>query len=224
MGDGSSQPNPEPVLAEARWPMVAAVATASLLALARPPELRVAPAWFMPTTVAVLLVVLIVRDPGRIDRRSTFLRVVSISVVGLLIVDSLVATGHLIFLLVEGGELTNSAGALLSAAAVVWVSNIIAFGLLYWELDSGGAAARAHRMPRTPDLAFPQQLSPELARPGWRPQFVDYLYLGLTASTAFSPTDVMPLAPWAKLAMGAQSLVSLAVLGLVVSRAVGVLT
>jgi hypothetical protein len=152
------------------------------------------------------------------------LRVVSISVVGLLIVDSLVATGHLIFLLVEGGELTNSAGALLSAAAVVWVSNIIAFGLLYWELDSAGAAARAHRMPRTPDLAFPQQLSPELARPGWRPQFVDYLYLGLTASTAFSPTDVMPLAPWAKLAMGAQSLVSLAVLGLVVSRAVGVLT
>ncbi len=83
---------------------------------------------------------------------------------------------------------------------------------------------RAHHMPRTPDLAFPQQLNPRIAPLEWRPRFVDYLYLGLTNSTAFSPTDVMPLAPWAKIAMGTQSLISLAVLGLVVARAVNVLT
>jgi hypothetical protein len=104
------------------------------------------------------------------------------------------------------------------------VSNVIAFSLLYWELDGGGAAARAHRMPRAPDLAFPQQLNPAIAPPDWRPRFIDYLYLGLTSSTAFSPTDVMPLVPWAKVAMGLQGLISLAVLGLVIARAVNVLT
>jgi hypothetical protein len=98
------------------------------------------------------------------------------------------------------------------------------FALLYWELDSGGAAARAHGLAAAPDLAFPQQLNPELAAPGWRPRFHDYLYVGLTSSTAFSPTDVMPLAGWAKLAMSVQSLVSLSVLGLVVARAVNVLS
>jgi uncharacterized membrane protein len=95
--------------------------------------------------------------------------------------------------------------------------------MLYFELDCGGAAARAHHMPATPALAFPQQLNPEVASADWRPRFVDYLYLALTNATAFSPTDVMPLAPWAKITMGVQSLVSLLILGLVVARAVNVL-
>jgi hypothetical protein len=184
----------------------------------------VAPVWVLPLVNGALLVVLVVRDPGRIDRRSAQLRIVSICMIGLLVLDALVATAYLVTVLIRGGSLTNSAGDLLAAGAVVWASNVISFSLLYWDLDSGGAAARAHRMPRSPDLAFPQQLSPEIAPPGWRPQFVDYLYLGLTSSTAFSPTDVMPLAPWAKIAMGGQHLISLTVLGLVVARAVNVLT
>jgi hypothetical protein len=112
----------------------------------------------------------------------------------------------------------------LSASAGIWGSNVIVFALLYWELDSGGAARRAHDQPRSPDLAFPQQLSPHVAPPGWRPRFIDYLYVGMTASTAFSPTDAMPLAPWTKIAMATQSLISRALLGLVVARAVNVLT
>ncbi|WP_426362103.1 hypothetical protein [Streptomyces sp. E-08] len=80
-----------------------------------------------------------------------------------------------------------------------------------------------HRLPRTPALAFPQQLNPELASAGWRPRYIYCLCLGLTNATVFSPTDVMPLAPWAKIAMGLQSLVSLLVLGLVVARAINVL-
>ena len=72
----------------------------------------------------------------------------------------------------------------------MWVSNNIAFALLYWELDGGGAAARAHDMATYVDLAFPQHLNPGIAPPGWRPRFVDYLYLGFTNATAFSPTDV----------------------------------
>src|SRR5262245_37073130 len=224
MDDDAAREEPHgEVRGEPRWPMVAAVVAASALTTLRPAELRLLPAWVLPIVEAVLLVVLVVRDPGRIDRRSRTLRAVSIVVVALLVVDALVATGHLIAVLVRGGQATNSAEALLEAGAVVWVSNIVAFALLYWELDSGGAAARAHGMRATPDLAFPQQLNPELAPPGWRPQFHDYLYLGLTSSTAFSPTDVMPLAGWAKLAMSVQSLISLSVLGLVIARAVNVL-
>ena len=215
---------PEPVRGEPRWPMVAAVLVALLLTLLRPGEVRVTPKWVLPAVELVLLGVLIARDPGRIDRRAASLRVVSIVVVGLLVLDAMAATVHLIIVLIEGGHTTSSASTLLAAGGVVWASNLLVFSLLYWELDSGGAAARAHHMPRTPDLAFPQQLSPEIAPPGWRPQFIDYLYLGLTCSTAFSPTDVMPLTPWAKIAMGCQSLVSLVVVGLVIARAVNVLS
>jgi uncharacterized membrane protein len=221
--DVNGAPEPE-VRGEARWPMAVAVLVALGLTLIRPGEVRVAPVWMLPTVELVLLGVLIARDPGRIDRRSSWLRGVSITVVALLVADALVATIHLITVLIEGGKMTSSAGTLLAAGVVVWVSNLIVFSLLYWELDSGGAAARAYDTKPYPDFAFPQHLSPEIAQPGWRPQYVDYLYLGLTACTAFSPTDVMPLTPWAKLTMGCQSLVSLAVLGLVIARAVNVLT
>lgn len=204
--------------------MAAAILVALGLTLLRPAEVRVAPVWLLPAVELILLGVLIVRDPGRIDRTATGLRVVSLIVVGLLVLDAMAATIHLIVVLIQGGKMTSSASALLEAGAVVWISNVIVFSLLYWELDSGGAAARAHRLAGSPDFAFPQQLTPEIAPSDWRPQFIDYLYLGLTASTAFSPTDVMPLTPVAKIAMGCQSLISLVVLGLVVARAVNILS
>jgi uncharacterized membrane protein len=134
------------------------------------------------------------------------------------------ATAQLISDLINGGPETNSGADLLQAGAVVWVSNNIAFALLYWELDGGGAAERAHEMRARPELAFPQQLNPNLGWSDWRPRFIDYLYLGFTNATAFSPTDVMPLVPWAKIMMTVQSLISLTILGLVIARAVNVLT
>lgn len=124
--------------------------------------------------------------------------------------------------LIHGGGITNSPDELLDAGACVWVLNNIAFSLLYWELDSGGAADRLVRPRLHPDLAFPQELNPQVAPDGWRPRFVDYLYLGFTNATAFSPTDAMPLAPWAKVAMALQAVTSLVILGLVVARAVNV--
>src|SRR4029079_13047843 len=113
-----------------------------------------------------------------------------------------------------------SASELLQAGTIVWASNNIAFALLYWELDGGGAAARAHDLPVAHGFAFPQQLNPAVGPPDWRPRFIDYLYLGFTNATAFSPTDAMPLAPWAKISMTGQSLISLALLALVIARAV----
>jgi hypothetical protein len=105
---------------------------------------------------------------------------------------------------------------------VIWLGNVLVFSLFYWLLDSGGPLARYRGERPYPDFAFTQQMSPELAPPGWRPQYADYLILGLTTSTAFSPTDVMPMAWWAKLTMALQSLISLTVVGLVIARAVNV--
>ena len=116
--------------------------------------------------------------------------------------------------LVGGNKALNNADALLSSGALVWLNTIIAFTFLYWEIDGGGPAARAHRIVKYPHLAFAEHMSPALAPPDWRPLFLDYLYLGLTNATAFSPTDVMPLRHWAKLTMGVQALMSLIILGL----------
>ncbi len=107
--------------------------------------------------------------------------------------------------------------------SLVWVYIIITFSFLYWELDGGGPETRARRAPEFPDFAFPEHLNPRVTRPGWRPEFFDYLYLGFTNATAFSPTDVMPLARWAKLSMALQATASIVVLGLVIARAVNIL-
>jgi len=203
--------------------MAAAVSTVIILTVVLPHSLIVHPRWGVPIVEALLLVAVIIADPGKIDRRSRPVRALSVTLIVILVATTLWCTTELIVQLIRGGPATQSGGALLAAGGIVWLSNCIAFGLLYWELDSGGAAVRAHGLPAYPDFAFPQQLSPEIAPANWRPRFVDYLYLGFTSATAFSPTDAMPLRPWNKLAMMAQSTISLAILGLVIARAVNVL-
>ncbi|MBC2933735.1 hypothetical protein [Nocardioides sp. zg-1228] len=209
--------------AETRWPMAAAVAVAMGLTVLLPGSLRLAQPWVLPTFAGLLVLVLLAGDPGRISRRTTFLRAASIALITVMSLGAVWSTVQLVDDIVRGGSATDSAPELLQASGSVWLITIIACALLYFELDCGGAAARAERMPHTPDLAFPQQLTSELGLEDWRPNFGDYLYLGLTNATAFSPTDVMPLAPWAKLVMAIQALTSLAIMGLVVARAVNVL-
>jgi hypothetical protein len=202
--------------------MAAAVVAAMVLTILLPSDQRALPAWVVPLVEGILLAALIVGDPGAIDHRSRLLRVISIGLMSVLVLAALWATARLIDDLVNGGPQTNSASDLLEAGSIVWVSNIIAFALVYWELDGGGAAARAHHSRSHVDFAFPQDMNPGLAAANWAPRFVDYLYLAFTNATAFSPTDAMPIAPWAKLAMILQSLISLAILGLVIARAVNV--
>ncbi len=213
----------EPVVGESRWPMASAVLIVIALTFALPRSLIVRPRAATPIVEAMLLFLVIIRDPGRIDRLSKPVRAASRALISLLLLSTLVCTAQLIAQLVRGGAAANSASALLTAGGIVWVSNCITFGLLYWEFDSGGPAARAHGLPEHPDFAFPQQLSPELAPQDWRPRYVDYLYLGFTNSIAFSPTDVLPMRRWNKLAMMGQAAISLALLGLVIARAVNVL-
>jgi uncharacterized membrane protein len=223
-GIDSAPAEAPPIIAESRWPMATAVAVAVALQFCKPAWLLVGFQWVLPIVWSGLLVAVILADPGRIDSRSRGLRILSIILVILVALNSLGSTIALTMELVWGAPNTNSAGSLLAAGTIVWIDNCIAFSLLYWTLDSGGSAARAHRMPQYPDFAFPQTLTPALAPPDWRPRFVDYLYLGFTNATAFSPTDVMPLVPWAKILMVVQSIVSLVILVLVVARAVNVFT
>jgi uncharacterized membrane protein len=218
------EPDTDEVVGEARWPMAGAVLAAMALTLLLPEGVQLGPRWLLPLIEGILLVAVIAADPGRITRRTRWLRGLSIVLVSVLVLGALWATAQLIVDLINGGPETNSASDLLAAGSVVWVSNNIAFALLYWELDGGGAAARAQRLPRHADFAFPQQMNPRIGEPNWRPRFVDYLYLGFTNATAFSPTDAMPLAPWAKLTMMMQALISMAILALVIARAVNVFT
>ena len=214
-----------PVLGESRWPMAIAVLVLMAAALIAPPRLTILPGWLLAAIEGLLLLALIVEDPGRIDRTGPWQRRTSIALVVVILASTLGATALLIYDLLSGSPLTSQADQLLLAGAKVWLGNNIAFAFLYWEFDAGGPAARAHGMPRYPDLAFPQQLSPD-ARAAWigGPQFIDYLYVGFTTANAFSPTDTMPMVHWTKVAMGTQALISFVVVGLVLARAVNVFT
>jgi len=112
---------------------------------------------------------------------------------------------------------------LIIAAIHIWCTNVIAFALWFWQLDSGGPVARRRRTGVPPDFLFPQQAAPEFAPPNWQPRFLDYLYLSFTNATAFSPTDTMPFTRWAKMLMLAESGASLLLLVMVAARAVNIL-
>jgi uncharacterized membrane protein len=172
---------------------------------------------------AALLIAIVIVDPGRVDRRGRLIRSLSIALTLLLVAAATVATVALIIDLLDGAPEFSSPAPLLATGVLVWLDTNLTFSLLYWELDGGGPAQRLHEPDNNADVAFVQHINPDLATPGWRPTFIDYLYLGLTNSLAFSPTDVMPLTHRAKLCMAAQSLISLAILTLVIANAVNLL-
>jgi hypothetical protein len=191
-----------------------------VFALVSSAQLAIFPPLLLAGTEGVLLLVILFGDPGHIDRQTPWLRWATVALIAVLIASTLGSTAVLIYSLVRNSEIANEPVPLLVAGAKVWLGNNVAFAFLYWGFDAGGPAARAHGMPRYPDLAFPQQTSPDLAPPGWRPQFIDYLYVGFTTANAFSPTDTIPMVPWAKIAMGSQALISFAIVGLVIARVV----
>jgi uncharacterized membrane protein len=208
---------------EHRWPITLSVIVAIVLQLLLPPRfIEPFPRYVMPVLEGALLVGLTIADPIRVERGGTVMRAATIIQIVLITIANTVSAVLLIRAILEGNA-GDQAMPLFGSGASIWVTNVIAFGLWYWEIDRGGPIVRARGTKRHPDLMFPQMASPELAPPDWEPQFVDYLYLSFTNATAFSPTDVMPLARWAKLTMLVQSAVSLAVAALVIARAVNIL-
>jgi hypothetical protein len=208
---------------ESRWPPLAALIVFLILNVSLrlwlPDESAVRVRWALPVIEVVLLILLLFANPSRAKRHAAAFRGVAVALVVALVVAALWATGLLIYDLIKGIGITESPTQLLATGGLVWLGNNISFALLYWLLDSGGPRARA-RNPAPVDFAFTQHMSPELAAPGWRPVFLDYLHLGFTTATAFSPTDVMPLTLRAKYATMLQSTVALALFGLIVARAV----
>jgi hypothetical protein len=213
----------DPLGGESRWPPAAALVVFIGFTIAvrlwLPGESAVRLPWLVPSLEAALLLALVVGDPAKMARHTHWARRIAVAIVIVLVAAALWATALLVYDLIKGHGVSKSATQLLAAGALIWFGNNLAFGMLYWLMDGGGPIARSHRS--TPvDFAFTQHLSPELAPPGWRPVFLDYLHLGFTNATAFSPTDVMPLTLRAKYVMLVQSTVALALFGLVVARAV----
>ena len=215
--------------AEQRWPVSAAVIFALVLQSLLPKQLELRPQWLhfvLYGLEGALLIILFAANPIRIERMSQPLRVASIFLIFLITASNTASAASLVREIVTNDlhlSPQHAAVDLFLSGAAIWGTNVIAFALWYWEFDRGGPVDRLKGTRPYPDLLFTQMSEPELTPEGWGPHFVDYLYFSFTNATAFSPTDVLPFARWAKLTMLVQSAVSLLLGILVIARAVNIL-
>lgn len=208
---------------ERRVTVSVAVLAAVALQLVLPSHLSLRPVWLLPAVEICLLIALVAMNISQQSTETRLIRVLSIVLTAVISLANAVSAGLLVHDLVVGSADTGNARRLLTAGGSIYLTNVIAFGLWYWEWDRGGPVARAHGTRHHADLLFPQMAVPELGSHDWEPTFGDYLYVSFTNATAFSPTDTMPLSRWAKLLMAVQSGVSLVTVGLVIARAVNIL-
>ena len=216
-----------PTRGEHRWPVSFSIVVAIVLQILLADSLnKPLPHYLLPVLEGALLVGLSIANPWRIERGGNIARVASIALIVLITAANAGSAILLVRAIVEAMPSTAKAGPLLASGASIWATNVIAFGLWYWEFDRGGPVERATGggNMRPPDFLFPQMgLKQDLVPHNWEPHFIDYLYLSFTNATAFSPTDVMPLARWSKCTMAVQSGVALLVGVLVIARAVNIL-
>lgn len=213
---------PPPPRGEAHWPPELTVAVAIGLQLLLPDRLTILSHWLLPGIETLMLILLIVASPQRLEGEHALRRRIALIVTAL----ASIANGISVVLLTRLLLHRNVANGhqLVVAGAVIWLTNVLIFALWYWELDRGGPGSRAAGHDGPPDFLFPQ-MSDDLAviAAGWRPRYPDYLYVSLTNATALSPTDTMPLSIAAKMVMSLQALISLVTMALVVARAVNIL-
>lgn len=217
-------------MGENRLPPALAVVVAALAYGVLPETLLVGPRYAIPTIELLLLAALLMTNPRRMVRQTRWSRLASIALACVMIATNLVALGMLVTTLSSS---STDGMALLVGGMQVWVTNVIGFGLLFWEIDRGGPVAR-HTLARErltmADWRFSQDENHDTVREvaagsskrsDWRPTFIDYLYVSLTNSSAFSPTDTMPLTGRAKALMGLEASAALLTSLLVVARAIG---
>jgi len=203
--------------------MASAVLVVAVTHALLPASFRLAPGWSFQLLLAVFLAVLVVGDPGRIDRPRLWLHVVTEVMIAFIAAVNTVSALRLVDDIL--GRSPFSARQLLLIGGVVWLTNVIVFALWFWDLDGGGAAERAVRSsPARLAFIFPEMAHPDRVGAEWSPQFVDYLTMSFNTATAFSPTDVSAIRPWAKLLSMLEAAVSLVVALLVIARAVNILT
>ena len=205
---------------EHRWPAIAAVVIAVVIYTFLPSSFIPVPRYILPVLTTLMAIPLVILNPHHFTRETAWSRWLSIALAAVLVLFNQVEVIGILKELLSGSA---HGPAVLLNAAQVWATDIIAFGLAFWELDGRGPVSR--RLPGDPearDFRFPQE---DTGRPvPWRPVFFDYLYFSLSNMMAFSPTDVMPFTTRAKALMGLQAITGFALLALVIARAVNILT
>ena len=217
------EPAPTPRF-EPRWPVALAILAVIFLLTLLPERLSLLPFWVgYVLGVAVLTPIAAVGLTSaktrwlRVERTVTLFFCVGMGVGTLVNLANLLGA-----MLHRAAEISGL--QLLASSIAVWVTNVLMFSLLYWQIDRGGPEARVHNADTKPDWLFPQEEAPaEDVPPDWRPAFVDYLFLGYSTATAFSTTDVMPLTSRAKMLMMLESTIALVTLVVVASRAINIL-
>ena len=219
VGDPGDEPEP-------RWPILVAVLCAGALHYALPQGISVGPRWLLFAILAALMVPTVLFHRLGNHRLNTILGHLIAGVITAFMVWSI---GLLLHSVTSKDAHSPSAQQLLQAAAFLWITNVLVFGLWYWRLDAGGPHVRDQREGHTsgaflfPQMALPADVDAEVGGDKWAPHFVDYLFLAFNTSTALSPTDAPILSRWAKLLMMMQALISLTVIVLIAARAVNIL-
>ncbi|MGP6157907.1 MAG: hypothetical protein ACLPYS_10470 [Vulcanimicrobiaceae bacterium] len=208
---------------EPRWPASLAVVVCALLNLVLPGKFTMGPVWLVPVLEAAILLPLSIAAPRRLPEESRWSQIAAVALIALVNLANLVSLILLIRELIFNGKDISGPQLLISSVAI-WVTNVIVFSLWYWELDRGGPDDRLRPEHEAPDFLFPQMTTPGCAPGDWTPGFLDYLYVAFTNATAFSPTDTMPLTPWAKTLMLLQASASLITIAIVAARAVNILS
>jgi len=208
---------------ESRWPPALAIVVVLCLLATLPGHVHMLPVW---VSYLAALAVLVPMAAVALTRGNTLWlgieRTMIILLAAAYVANTIAEVADMIGVITlhpAGGN----AFALLSSAVAIWMANVLAFSLLYWQIDRGGPYARASKSSAKPDWVFPQPATPEDLPPDWRPLFLDYLYLGYNTATAFSPTDALPLTHRAKMLMMIESTISLLTSVIVLSRAINVL-
>ena len=208
---------------ESRWPPALAIIAVLGLAEVLPHHVRLTPAWVPYLVVLAVLLPMMAVELGkenafwlRLERRVIML------VAAAYIVNTTAELADMIGIMTLHPPETRKV-SLLSSSLVIWITNVLAFSLVYWQIDAGGPYARTKAASTKRDWLFPQATTPESGAADWRPMFLDYLFLGFNTATAFSPTDVAPLTHRAKALMMVESSIALLTLVIVAARAVNVL-
>jgi uncharacterized membrane protein len=210
----------EPVAAEPRWPALVALGALGGIFMAQPDAITLGPRWLL------LGVVLLLAAPSMIAHRLGRSRLSQLLGYAVSTVVTLAMIASLVLLLARALPAKGEAAApqLLRGAAALWLSNVLVFALWYWRLDAGGPHGRDRRGGHTEGaFLFPQMTVPAARARRWSPQFIDYLFLAFNTSTAFSPTDTPVLSRWAKGLTMVQATISLLIVAILVSRAIGLL-
>jgi uncharacterized membrane protein len=205
---------------EPHWPASLALLACAGLFIALPTRLAIGPKWLLPLLVVLPLIPLSARRHRHPDE-APWVRYLCVSLIALVTVANMTSVGLLVDRLLNAH--VSQGRQLIFSAVSIWITNVIVFGLWFWEMDRGGPHLRAGSDSLLPDIQFPQMENPTLAPSNWRPQFFDYLYTSFANGTSFAPADAMPLSPRAKALFLGESVSSLVTISIVAARAVNIL-